>query len=72
MYFRLYGKGPGDKQFRAMDVRKGVTVLNLFYATILNRDSAERIRSDLGFLHDHNPGWKFEVRKIKEKPNDIG
>ena len=66
-FYRLYGKGPRDKKFAAMNINTGERVANLFYANFLNEQQAQIQRENIADYLANNPGWKFEVRKVKVK-----
>lgn len=57
-YFRLYGKGPGMKTFKAMDINKGCPVGNLIYATLLTREEAEKVLAEVTRC---NTNWAFRL-----------
>ena len=39
---RIYGKYKGERQFKAMDLNKGVQTKNLIFASLLTEDQAKR------------------------------
>lgn len=59
-YYRLYGKGPGMKTFKAMDLSSGAPVNNLIYATFWT--SEEVVKGILARVTSMNEDWKFEIR----------
>ena len=64
-FYRLYGKGPRDKKFAALNINTGERVANLFYANFLNEEQAQVQRDNIVDYLANNPGWNFEVREVK-------
>jgi hypothetical protein len=57
-YFRLYGKGPGMRTFKAMDLKRGAPVGNLIYATIMEHEKAQRVLEEVTRV---NTDWSFRL-----------
>ena len=56
---RIYGKYKGERQFKAMDLNKGVQTKNLIFASLLTEDEAKRFMERDA---PRNPDWQFEAR----------
>lgn len=59
--YRLYGKGPGMKQFKAMNWKEGYPVGNLIYATVFGEPEARRCYDEATRC---NPDWQFKLVQI--------
>jgi hypothetical protein len=60
---RIYGKYKGERQFKAMDLNKGVQTKNLIFASLLTEDQAKRFMEREAPL---NPDWQFEAREVPQ------
>ena len=60
--YRIYGKHERQKTFKAMDLKRGICVGNLLYATILNEADKNTFMDGDAKL---NPDWTFEARLVK-------
>jgi hypothetical protein len=58
--FHIYGKHQTQRMFAAMDLSRCVRTKNLFYATLLTKEEADKFMTREA---PRNPDWKFEVRK---------
>jgi hypothetical protein len=58
---RIMGKYKGQKRFRAMNVKDGIQVRNLIYATIFEDAEADRV---LEHITKENTDWEFKLYEI--------
>lgn len=59
--YRLYGKGPGMKQFKAMNWKEGRPVGNLIYATVFFEQEARACEAEATRC---NPDWEFKLVQV--------
>lgn len=64
MMHRLYAKRSWEKRYRPMDYNAGTLAGNLIHATLFNPEETEQLRSELPALHEQNPAWIFQLRKV--------
>ena len=63
MYYRIYGKLKTEKRFKALDLKNGVFVNNLMYASFFYEYELERLKKVVQDLNEQNIDFKFEIRK---------
>lgn len=61
MYYRLYAKFDGQKQFKALDLSTGAQVGNLIYATLVPAENLGRLKDAI----QKQPGAKLEIREVE-------
>lgn len=59
--YRLYGKGPGMKTFKALNWKEGAPVRNIIFATIFFGQEATRAYHEAANL---NPDWEFKLVQV--------
>lgn len=64
MQYRIYGKHGTQKQFKAMDLSRGIQVGNLIYASILSEEEKDKFMAQDA---PKNQDWIFETRPIPTK-----
>ena len=63
VYYLMYGRPRNSgKKFKALDLKNGVPVSRLMYATIF--DDEEAVNGALKSLIRDNPEWEFRTRKF--------
>lgn len=62
MYYRLYAKFEGQKQFKPVDLSTGNQVTNLIHATMIPEDKIENLKYTLS---ENEPEIEFKIVKIK-------
>lgn len=68
--YRIYGRKPREKRFKAMDMNRGIQVNNLIRATVywaVTESKLERLQALCKQLEEDNPGWVFELRERKNE-----
>lgn len=58
MVYTISAKTEGQKRFKALDVKEGIQVDKLFYATMFSREEAYRVCK---MLQEKNPAIQFKV-----------
>ncbi len=64
--YRIYGKAPRERRFKAMDVSHMVQVTQISKATVfwaVTELKLERLRVQCRQMEQDNPGWLFELRE---------
>lgn len=59
--YRIYARHNGQKTYRAMNLRKGVQVGNLIYASLITKQDGDKAIAE---LTAENPEWSFELRHV--------
>lgn len=59
--YRLYAKFEGQRQFKALDINRGIQVTNLIYATIVPSHNLDKLQT----IIKENKEVEFKIVKIK-------
>lgn len=61
--YRIYGKQKTEKRFKALDLKNGVFVNNLMYASFFYENELEQLKKVVQDLNEQNREFTFEIRK---------
>ena len=61
--YRIYGKQKTEKRFKALDLKNGVFVNNLMYASFFYENELEQLKKVVQDLNEQNKEFIFEIRK---------
>ena len=61
--YRIYGKQKTEKRFKALDLKNGVFVNNLMYASFFYENELEQLKKVVQDLNEQNEEFIFEIRK---------
>lgn len=61
--YRIYGKQKNEKRFKALDLKNGVFVNNLMYASFFYEHELEQLKKVIQDLNEQNREFTFEIRK---------
>ena len=61
--YRIYGKQKTEKRFKALDLKNGVFVNNLMYASFFYENELEQLKKVVQDLNEQNEDFTFEIRK---------
>ena len=61
--YRIYGKQKNEKRFKALDLKNGVFVNNLMYASFFYENELEQLKKVVRDLNEQNEEFIFEIRK---------
>ena len=61
--YRIYGKAKTEKRFKALDLKNGVFVNNLMYASFFYENELEQLKKVVQNLNEQNEEFIFEIRK---------
>lgn len=61
--YRIYGKKKTEKRFKALDLKNGVFVNNLMYASFFYENELEQLKKVVQDLNEQNREFTFEIRK---------
>ena len=61
--YRIYGKQKTEKRFKALDLKNGVFVNNLMYASFFYENELEQLKKVVKDLNEQNREFTFEIRK---------
>ena len=61
--YRIYGKQKNEKRFKALDLKNGVFVNNLMYASFFYENELEQLKKVVQDLNEQNEEFIFEIRK---------
>lgn len=61
--YRIYGKQKTEKRFKALDLKNGVFVNNLMYASFFYDNELEQLKKVVQNLNEQNKDFIFEIRK---------
>lgn len=61
--YRIYGKQKNEKRFKALDLKNGVFVNNLMYASFFHGNELDQLRKVVRDLNEQNKEFTFEIRK---------
>ena len=61
--YRIYGKLKKEKRFKALDLKNGVFVNNLMYASFFYENELEQLKKVVQDLNEQNKEFTFEIRK---------
>ena len=61
--YRIYGKQKNEKRFKALDLKNGVFVNNLMYASFFYENELEQLKKVVQDLNEQNREFTFEIRK---------
>ena len=61
--YRIYGKQKTEKRFKALDLKNGVFVNNLMYASFFYENELEQLKKVVQDLNEQNREFIFEIRK---------
>lgn len=61
--YRIYGKAKTEKRFKALDLKNGVFVNNLMYASFFYENELEQLKKVVQNLNEQNREFTFEIRK---------
>lgn len=61
MYYRVYAKFQGQKQFQALDLSTGCQVNNLIYATLIPVENLERLKLALS---ENDENVSIQIRSV--------
>lgn len=61
--YRIYGKQKTEKRFKALDLKNGVLVNNLMYASFFYENELEQLKKVVQDLNEQNREFTFEIRK---------
>lgn len=62
--YRVYGKLKSETGYKPFDMKNGVFVTKLIYASIFSRGSIKALKEEIKYLNDSNPAHTFQIRKI--------
>lgn len=60
-YYRIYAKFDFQPKFKALDLKNGTQVENLFYASFMNYEELQIFINN----HKNDIGYKLEAREVK-------
>ena len=61
--YRIYGKQKNEKRFKALDLKNGVFVNNLMYASFFYKNELKQLKKVVQDLNEQNEEFIFEIRK---------
>lgn len=61
--YRIYGKQKTEKRFKALDLKNGVFVNNLMYASFFYDNELHLLKKVVQDLNEQNKEFIFEIRK---------
>ena len=61
--YRIYGKQKNEKRLKALDLKNGVFVSNLIYASFFYENELEQLKKVVQDLNEQNREFTFEIRK---------
>lgn len=61
--YRIYGKQKNKKRFKALDLKNGVFVNNLMYASFFYENELTQLKKVVQDLNEQNEEFIFEIRK---------
>lgn len=61
--YRIYGKQKNEKRFKALDLKNGVFVNNLMYASFFYENELTQLKKVVQDLNEQNEEFIFEIRK---------
>lgn len=61
--YRIYGKQKTEKRFKALDLKNGVFVNNLMYASFFYDNELYQLKKVVQDLNEQNKEFIFEIRK---------
>ena len=61
--YRIYGKQKNEKRFKALDLKNGVFINNLMYASFFYENELEQLKKVVQDLNEQNEEFIFEIRK---------
>lgn len=61
--YRIYGKQKTEKRFKALDLKNGVFVNNLMYASFFYDNELYQLKKVVQNLNEQNREFIFEIRK---------
>lgn len=61
--YRIYGKQKTEKRFKALDLKNGVFVNNLIYASFFYEHELKQLKKVVQDLNEQNREFTFEIRK---------
>ena len=61
--YRIYGRQKNEKRFKALDLKNGVFVNNLMYASFFYENELEQLKKVVQDLNEQNREFTFEIRK---------